>query len=174
MKQDRGLVAMMERVADRATATLVGAYEDSLSMMGDRPAGFETADSLDLLAHFIDVCRTPGGWEQVIATDAAVIGQEAAEALTVKTVTNLARMLARRGTGGTVPDDPIAFQRAIDAGVESVEAAQLVRRMQRSEKALREVEKLDAQPKAITFDVGPPTDPMRLLVLSPDQEGRAL
>jgi len=36
--------------------------------------------------------------------------------------------------------------------------------MQRSEKALREVEKLDAQPKAITFDVGPPTDPMQLLV----------
>jgi hypothetical protein len=167
--KERGLVAMLERIADRATHTLVGAYQDALATMGDRPAGFTQTDPLDLLEHFITTCRTPGMWERVIEADAQVIGRDAAEALAARTVTNLGRMLARRGMGGTVPDDPVALQRAIEAGVEAVESMQLARRLRRAEQTLAKVEEVEARPKALVFRVPPPRETATLL-LSPEEE----
>lgn len=158
------MTAMLERIVDRATATVINAFQDTLTTMGDRPAGFEQADPLDLLDHFIETCRTPGAWEQVIAADAQVVGPAAAHVRVVKAATDLTRMLARRGGWDGQDVDPVAFQRAIDAGVESVESAQVMRRLGKAQRALAEVEKLEAKPAAVLFEVKPAREMAAMLV----------
>ena len=156
---DTSVVEMFERVVQSAADSLTQAYEDALAEMGPRPAGFEQADPLDRLEHFIDVCNDPQGWPQVIADTTQREGSpDRAKALCVQEAGNLLRMLARRGAGGRVPKDPDDFNRAVEAGAQAVAHAQFLRRLQKSEQTLRDVRKLEAKPKAWVVPVPPPPD----------------
>lgn len=159
---DAGLVASFEKIRKQAVEQVLTAYEDALDAKGDRPWGFTQADPEDLLEHFLSISAQPGGWDEVIAQESQSFGRDAAEQRLMKAASKMTRMLVRRGTNFTMTNAGIAdlsdaeYQRAVLAGAESVQAVQLSKRLNHAARVLDKADRIDALPKARTYEVPRP------------------
>lgn len=170
------LISSFEHIREGAAEQRIDALARLVEMYGDRAYGFTDADPDTRLENFLTIQATPGAFEQMLQMKAQENGLPLAEMLLMREVTDLNRMLIRRGAGRTVTVAEIdrmtdaERQQLIAMGADAVYAAQFEKRLGRTEQTIKRLEKLESLPKAHLY-VPPPRPTLGSLVGMEDGGG---